>query len=420
MTRLEEQWIGVCLAGDYTLRQYLGEAGDDAGTGAFFAAARCSGEPVLVKLIPASAGAGDRLLLWRRTAHLQHPNLLRLLDCGRESQPSLGGDCLYAVFEWPDDHLADALQQGPLGGEEAREFLLAALDALRYLHAQGLVHGSLDAANVVAVGNAIKLSTGNLREPDSGRFSYADDIAALGALLGRILTGQEFGAAPADVAEPFATILRNTAGAKPADRWTIPEILAALEPPAAAAEELLAEPPIQTLPVAPPIEPLPVAAEPLSAARRQRAATSRVPIWAWPVSLAVLAGCFAWVVHTPAPKAQPVPIAPVYAPPPAAPESAAPETRPQPVDPAAPHERAVWRVIAYTYNAWRDAEKKALAINRKWPGLNAEVFAPKGVHTPPYLVALGGRMDRLEAARVLQKARSRGLPRDTFMLNFSD
>ncbi|HUK16345.1 MAG TPA: hypothetical protein VLW65_08015 [Bryobacteraceae bacterium] len=419
MTGLQEQWTGVCLAGDYTLRQYLGEAGDDAGTGAFFAAVSSSGEPVLLKLVPASAGAGDRLMLWRRTAHLQHPNLLRLLDCGRESQAALGGGCLYAVFEWPDDHLTDALEQGPLGGEEAREFLLAALDALRYLHAQGLVHGSIDAANVVAVGNTIKLSTGNLREPDSARFSYADDIAALGALLGRILTGHEFGAATAHVDEPFATILRNTAGAKPADRWTIPEILAALGPPAPAAAEPAAAPPCETVPAAPPIEPQPVAAEPLPRARTQRVATSHVPIWAWPVSLAVLAGCFAWVVHTPAPKAQPVPIAPVYAPPPAA-KSAAPETAPQPVEPAAPHERAVWRVIAYTYNAWRDAEKKALAINRKWPGLNADVFAPKGVHTPPYLVALGGRMDRLEAARVLQKARSRGLPRDTFMLNFSD
>ena len=103
---------------------------------------------------------------------------------------------------------------------------------------------------------------------------------------------------------------------------------------------------------------------------------------------------------------------------------AKPETHePPPVqsaEAASPKERVVWRVIAYTYNAWRDAEKKALAINQKWPGFNAEVFAPKGTRNPPYLVALGGRMNRLEAARLLQKARSRGLPRDTFILNFSD
>jgi hypothetical protein len=61
-----------------------------------------------------------------------------------------------------------------------------------------------------------------------------------------------------------------------------------------------------------------------------------------------------------------------------------------------------------------------MSINQKWPGLQAEVFAPKGKNRGPYLVALGGRMNRLEAARVLQKARTRGLPRDTFMLNFSD
>ncbi len=365
MTRWGEQWTGVCLAGEYTLRQYIGEAADDAGTGAFFAAANSSGEPVLLKLIPASADAEERLLLWRRAAHLQHPNLLRLLDCGRE-QPSHGEECLYAAFEWPDDQLAKALEQGPLGDQEAREFLLAALDALRYLHAQGLVHGSIDAANVVAVGNAIKLSTANLREPDSARFSYAGDIAALGALLGRILTGQEYGAAAAQVAEPFATILRNTAEARPADRWTIPEILAALPPPAPV-EEPVVEPPVEPLAVAPPVEPLPAAAEPLPQAGTLRAAAPRLPIWAWPLSLAALAGCFAWVVHTPPPKAQPVPAAPVYAPP-APGNSPEPEVRAQPPEPDAPHERAVWRVIAYTYNAWKDAQKKALAINRRWPG----------------------------------------------------
>ena len=64
--------------------------------------------------------------------------------------------------------------------------------------------------------------------------------------------------------------------------------------------------------------------------------------------------------------------------------------------------------------------RRCCTINRKWPAFEAEVFTPKGRNQPPYLVALGGRMDRLEAARVLQKARSRGLPRDTFMLNFSD
>ena len=104
----------------------------------------------------------------------------------------------------------------------------------------------------------------------------------------------------------------------------------------------------------------------------------------------------------------------------AVPPAAAPADTARPVESATPHQRTVWRVIAYTYTSFTMRRKKCWTINRKWPGLGAEVFTPKGANQPPYLVALGGRMDRLEAARVLEQARRRGLPRDTFMLNFSD
>lgn len=434
MTHLGEQWIGVCLDGRYTLNRHVGEIEPDRAEPGFLEATDSSGEPVLVKVIPWSADGEERLQRWRRIAYLQHPHLLRLLSCGREELPE-SGECLYAVFELPDDRLSTALEHGPLGEEDAREFLIAALDAVRYLHAQGLVHGSIDAANVVAVGSTIKLTTGDLREPDSGPFSYANDIGALGGLLYQILTGHEFRGESANLAGPYATIVRNTAGAAPADRWRIPEILAALPPapvappPAPVIEEpAKEEPPAEAAPAPPsPVESVPAVPPPVLRLPPPRTRAAGVPMWAWPVSLAAIAACIAWVLHTPEAKKTPAPASPVYAPAPAPlpaqPKPAAPATPAPPVESAAanaPHERVVWRVIAYTYNAWRDAEKKALAINQKWPGMNAEVFAPKGTNHPPYLVALGGRMNRLEAARILQKARSRGLPHDTFMLNFSD
>jgi len=390
---------------------------------AFYAAARSSGERVLVKLLPMDAADGEeRLLLWRRTAHLRHPNLLRLLDCGRETQASAGEGCLYTVMEWSEDRLSSALENGPLSEAEARDLLAAALDALRYLHAQGLVHGSLDVTHVVAVGNVIKLATEDLREPDSGEFTPANDVRALGALLYGALTGNDFvdGADLGALAEPFAQIIRNTVKADPADRWKIAEILNALQPVAQVVPET---PPAESrlsadLPVAGAEQPLP----PPSLVRR--AGPPKPPLWAWPVSLAAIVGCIALVVHTPAPKPRPNAPAPALAvaPPetaPAVPAAAAPADSAR-AETAAPHERTVWRVIAYTYATPRDARKKVLDINRKWPFLGAEVFAPKGRNQPPYLVALGGRMNRLEAARVLEQARRRGLPRDTFMLNFSD
>jgi serine/threonine protein kinase len=418
MTHFEEDLAGVCLAGEYTLRRRIA----DGDSGVLFEAARPSGEPVLVRLEADSSAAEERLALWRRSAYLQHPNLLRLLDCGRWE------DSVYAVMEWPDDHLAAGLEQGPLGEAEARDLMLSLLDALRYLHAQGLVHGQVDAHHVWAAGNAIKLSTDNLREPEGAASPYAGDIGALGALVYRALTGHDFAGSASDVPEPFAAIVRNTAGAVPADRWRIPEIAAALGPPleqaatAAAEEEPIVE---RALPAGRGSDVV-LAVDDGEATVRERLryeprpAPPRLPVWAWPASLAVVIGCIVWVLHTPAPKPAANPPAPTYAPAAPEPAPAPPPTQPAAAPSAEPQERAVWRVIAYTYNAFRDAEKKALAINRKWPGFHAEVYAPKGETNPRYLVALGGRMNRMDAARLLQKARSRGLPRDTFILNFAD
>ena len=424
-TYFGEHWVSVCLGGEYTLCEYLEETREPLSPAAFYAAARSSGERVLAKLLPVDAANGEeRLLMWRRTAHLRHPNLLPLLDCGHETETSAGTGCLYAIFQWPEDRLGAAVENGPLSEAEVRDLLSATLAALRYLHAQGLVYGSLDAAHVVAVGNVIKLTTDDLHEPDDAVFTTANDVRALGALLYRSLTGNEFadGADWSAVVDPFARIIRNTVKADPAERWKIAEISSAL--PAAA---VLPEPVPQES--APPAgSPTAGVAQPIPPAVPMRHALHgdppKPPLWAWPASVAAILGCIALVLHTPAPKPRPQAPAPAPAVAPRAtlpsdPVAAAAEAS-APVEKAAPHERTVWRVIAYTYESPRDAHKKVEAINRKWPFLEAEVFAPKGRNRPPYLVALGGRMNRLEAARVLQQARRRGLPRNTFMLNFSD
>lgn len=471
MTHLGEHWAGVCLNDQYTLRRYLGEAEDSDGDAAFFEGEDSSGSAVLMEVLEAGAeGSRRRFEMWRRTAYLDHPNLLRLLRCGEGEGPSTG-DCFYAVFERPDESLAAALEQGPLSERDAREVLVAGLDALRYLHAQGLVHGAIGARSVLALGNRIKLATADLHEPGEpfpGRdgtfggpasiqsstwsncvtgeaFTYGADIAALGALVYRVLTGSEFGRGAdfSGIAEGMATIIRNTAGAAPADRWRIPEVLAYLpaeEPPApepvAAAAQPEPEPVGPTIAAPPQVAEVPEMVAPAPSVDETRAyradhiVSPAIPRWAWPVSVAAIIGCIAWVVHTPARNATaPVPRAPAFSAPHSQPQTAPPRTvapavretaPPPPVRASATQERSVWRVIAYTYNAFHDAQKRVTAINQKWPGLGAEVFAPKGKSHPPYLVALGGRMNRMDAARVLQKARSRGLPRDTFILNFSD
>jgi hypothetical protein len=97
-----------------------------------------------------------------------------------------------------------------------------------------------------------------------------------------------------------------------------------------------------------------------------------------------------------------------------APVQTASVTTPVRQTPAAP---ADWRVIAYTYTSRKDAEERAKRVQTRWPDLRPEVFSPNR-NGGPYLVSLGGVMTRSEALRLKTKARSNGLPRDTFARNF--
>ena len=77
----------------------------------------------------------------------------------------------------------------------------------------------------------------------------------------------------------------------------------------------------------------------------------------------------------------------------------------------------VWRVVVYTYDGAADAENGARLVNQKHPDLKAEVFSPNG-NSGPYLVVIGGQMNRENAITLRQKARQLGLPRDTYAQNY--
>jgi TonB family protein len=82
--------------------------------------------------------------------------LLRLLRTGscRVNQFTLD----YAVMEYADENLAAVLTERALTAWEAREMLEPLLAALAYIHGEGMVHGHLKPANVMAVADQLKLS----------------------------------------------------------------------------------------------------------------------------------------------------------------------------------------------------------------------------------------------------------------------
>lgn len=87
-----------------------------------------------------------------------------------------------------------------------------------------------------------------------------------------------------------------------------------------------------------------------------------------------------------------------------------------PTTPAA-HDSRVWRVVAYTFNLEDQAQKKADSLAKRDASLNPQVFSPNG-HAP-YLVTIGGQMTRDQAEALKQKARSSGLPQDTYAQNYT-
>lgn len=362
---------GTVVGGSYTTDHFIRQ---DEG-GAFFGATSQSGEPVLIKLAAApGAAAEEQLALWQRCLKLRHPNLLAVRETGQCEVD--GRNCIYGVFEMPDDVLASALDVGPLSEDETRGVVDAALDALRYIHAQGLVHGVVDAENVFAVGDTVKLGTDRLR-PAREASESERDFRLLGYLAKRLREPE--------VVDPALT--RRIEGAQAA---------AAPKEPA----KVIELPP----------------ARPVRRDVEDEAPSRPFPKWIFAGVGALLLAIVFFNVR--GPKVQTPPPQPAASvPQPAAPMPVA--SAPTPVRQAPVVEASgKWHVIAFTYRNREAAEKKVQAINRKRPELHASIFTPHE-RRGYYLVALGGAMPHEAATRLQRRARKLGLARDVYVQNYS-
>ena len=255
------QWQGHVINGEFQLGEYLG--GSDHS--AVFLTELSAPEPhkVAIKFISAhSPGAELRFSRWKLAAKLSHPHLIRILRTGRCELGNL--DLLYAVMEFADEAVAQVLPYRALTPAEVRDILKPALDVLNYLHAEGFIHAHIEPANILAVGDRVKLSSDNLvpmaesnragktsspyQGPDcaEGRLSPASDIWSLGMTLVEILTQrlpvcepastnskamkQADPALPETLPRPFLEIARNCLRLEPAQRWKIRDIVACLNP----------------------------------------------------------------------------------------------------------------------------------------------------------------------------------------------
>jgi eukaryotic-like serine/threonine-protein kinase len=421
--------------------------------------------PATISLTEALTDADEVVARLNAAQRLDNPNLVSISKVG---QTHLDNTLVvYAVMEQIEQSLSDVLQIQALSPEEGRQVAEAMVGALTAIHQQGMSHGHVEAASILATGESVKLRSDCLQMSAAGQ---AQDVAGIGATLFHAFTQRKAPSATDAqinrIPAPFAEIVRNSF----AKRWTLAQIANALKPvpavteptppparpepiaarvPESAPEKVPEKPPVPRYrPVAPPVAvapPLPVIAE----EEEEPIVAKRKPLALYiALAVAVLA-LIGWLVFrspsAPAPENAPQTSAqaaapstpPAVAPPAVAPPAMKPSaTKPTPAPahkpapapvsaagpttPAtAPSERPIWRVIAYTYKSQQQATDMVAQISSKHPNLKVSVFNPPG-RGGDYQVILGGDMDRDQALKMLDKAHSMGMPADTYVQNFSE
>ena len=249
MSEVWPRWQGHVINGVFPLGRYLG-CSDHSGVFLTKSAARDPSEAV-VKLVPANrALVESQLPRWKRAGRLAHPHLLRLLEWGGCQLDGL--PYLYTVMEYADQTLAQLLLHRALTDDEVREMLLPTLEALAFLHGRNLVQGQVKPANILVVGDQLKLASDRIRRVSEGTLSIntptvydppearhgssstAGDIWALGVTLFEALTRhppsglgepREAIVLPADFSPAFRDIVARCLSPSPQDRPGVAELV---------------------------------------------------------------------------------------------------------------------------------------------------------------------------------------------------
>ena len=109
-------------------------------------------------------------------AKLDHPQVMRVLADEKRSR-------IYMVMEWCDGRLLrEILDEGRIPQERAIHIAIGVLDALEYIHANGVVHRDLKPENIMvdANDNVKLIDFGIAGDAAAKRLTYANFTAAIG------------------------------------------------------------------------------------------------------------------------------------------------------------------------------------------------------------------------------------------------
>ncbi len=174
--KVEERWL-------------LGQLVRPEGRRAWFEAIGPDGVPLMLSITEALNDEDELLERLRAAAEIRHVNVVAI----REAVISHLDDVpvVVAAMEITEENLGDVLRERLLTAVEGRQVLDAVLSALGILHANGLVHGHVDATSVLAIGETIKLRSDCVQMMGTGFGSAAsEDVRAAARMATHAVTGR--------------------------------------------------------------------------------------------------------------------------------------------------------------------------------------------------------------------------------------
>ena len=124
-------------------------------------------DPILFDRFQREAGIGEKL---------DHPKVMRVFGGEKRSR-------IYMVMEWCDGRLLrEILDEGPMPHQRAIGIAVGVLDALEYIHANGVVHRYLKPENIMVddKDNIKLIDFGIAGDAAAKRLTYANFTAAIG------------------------------------------------------------------------------------------------------------------------------------------------------------------------------------------------------------------------------------------------
>lgn len=164
------RWQGQTIDSKFELARYISGSEDSA---VFLTAHGSPSKSAAIKIfLKDPANAQKQLEAWSLVQNLDHPHLIRIFASGQRSFE--GSSFVYAVMEYADENLAMVLPSRPLTAEETRQMAMPVLDALAYIHGEGLVHGHIKPANIMVVDERVKVSSDSIIQRLSGQMPGLD------------------------------------------------------------------------------------------------------------------------------------------------------------------------------------------------------------------------------------------------------